>query len=63
MVGLVTLASICAVAIAFYLRFLVALCSEYRFVRICYLACIQPAVVEGVVVEMGHEDEILGRAA
>ena len=37
---------LCAAGVSFYLRVLVALCGEYRSVRICYLARVQPEVIE-----------------
>ena len=62
MVAWVTLASICAAAIPFYLRFLVALCKECRFARICHVR-IEPADDESSIREMSHQDELSVRAA
>jgi hypothetical protein len=63
MVASFILASICALAIAFYLRFLVALSGECHFARICYLVRIQPEAIELAVVEARNDDELSVRAA
>ena len=46
MVAGAILAIAALVGVPFYLRFLIALCGEYRAVRIRYLVRVQPAVVE-----------------
>jgi hypothetical protein len=63
MVASLMLASICAVAIAFYVRFLVALSAECQFTRIRHLIRIQPEAIELAVVEARNEDELSVRAA
>jgi hypothetical protein len=63
MVAWLTLASICAAAIPFYLRFLVALCKEYTFARNCYLVRIEPEVDQSPIDQMSHGDELSERAA
>jgi hypothetical protein len=63
MVARITLASVCAVAIPFYVRFVVAMCTECRFAWIGYLVRIEPTANEPSVVEIRHEDELSSRAA
>lgn len=55
--------AICALGILFYLRFLVALCKEYRFTRICYLVCLEPKAPEGSMSEAVRGESISRRAA
>ncbi len=43
------LTAICAAGVSFYLRFLVALCKECRFTRICYLVRLEPKAREGLM--------------
>jgi len=42
MVAMTIMAVLCSVGVAFYLRFLVALCKECRLRRTCYLVRFQP---------------------
>jgi|HubBroStandDraft_5_1064220.scaffolds.fasta_scaffold412622_1 hypothetical protein len=39
------------IAVPFFLRVLIGLCGEYRTVRICYLARVQPEAAEISVIE------------
>ena len=47
---------VCAAAVPFFLRVLIALCGEYKTVQICYLAQVQPAVTEISAVEPAAEE-------
>jgi hypothetical protein len=55
--------AICAMALAFYVRFLVALCKELRYTRICYLVRIEPTTGEEPAVEPMREETTSQRAA
>jgi hypothetical protein len=55
--------TICAVAIPFYLRFLVAVFKECRYARICYLLRIEPTTHGEPVVEGMREESVSERAA
>lgn len=57
------LTAICAVGVSFYLRYLVALCKEFRFTRICYLVCMEPKAHEGLMSEAAHGETVSRRAA
>lgn len=57
------LTAICAVGVSFYLRYLVALCKECRFTRICYLVRLEPKAHEGLMSEALHRETISRRAA
>jgi hypothetical protein len=46
------LATIWAVGVPFYLRFLVALCQELRRVKVCYLVRIEPTASGVPVIEL-----------
>jgi hypothetical protein len=50
-------------AVAFYVRFLVALCREYRYTRICYLVCIEATTSEEPAVEATRDETMSQRAA
>ncbi len=58
MVASIVLVLICAAAISFYLRFLVAPCRECQFAWILYVVRLQPVAGESAVVEMRREDEL-----
>jgi uncharacterized protein (UPF0179 family) len=55
--------AICTVGVSFYLRFLVALCKECRFTRICYLVRLEPKADEGLMSESVRGERISRRAA
>ena len=57
------LLAICAMAVAFYARFLVALYREYRYTRICHLVCIEPTTGEEPAVEARRGKTMSRRAA
>jgi uncharacterized protein (UPF0179 family) len=57
------LTAICAAGVSFYLRFLVALCKECRFARICYLVRLEPEAHEGLMSETVRGKTIFRRAA
>jgi hypothetical protein len=57
------LTAICAVGVSFYLRFLVALCKEWRFTRICYLTRLEPKAHERLMSEAVQEEKMSRRAA
>jgi len=57
------LATVWAVGVPFYLRFLVALFGELRRVRVGYLVRIQPATSEIPLVELGQKKTLHARAA
>jgi hypothetical protein len=41
MITAVSIATLCPLGVAFYARFLVALCKECRHQHICYLVCVR----------------------
>jgi len=57
------LTAICAAGVLFYLRFLVALCKECRFTRICYLVRLEPKAHEGLMSDAARVETIFRRAA
>jgi hypothetical protein len=57
------MATVCAAGIAFYVRFLVALCTECIHRRICYLVRLQPASSEYTVLEPLEIVKSIPRAA
>jgi hypothetical protein len=57
------LTSICGIGVLFYLRFLIALCKEWRFTRVCYLVRLEPQTHEGSVGETMSEHMMSRRAA
>jgi len=59
----VMLATVWAVGVPFYLRFLVALCKEVRRVKVCYLVRLQPTVREVSVMEPRREKALRADAA
>jgi len=59
----VVLVTVCAAAVPFYLRFLVALCKECRYTRICYLVRIEPRAAEELLAESDREESRSERAA
>jgi hypothetical protein len=63
MAAWVMLATVWTVGVPFYLRFLVALCKEFRHVKMCYLVRIQPTVSEVPLIEKKQEKMLGARAA
>jgi hypothetical protein len=61
-VGFVLIA-VCAVGVAFYLRFLIALCKEVFRTRICYLLRLEPDALKELNVEAERQETMLRRAA
>ncbi|MGB6473744.1 MAG: hypothetical protein WBF04_06645 [Candidatus Sulfotelmatobacter sp.] len=57
------LTAICAMGILFYLRFLVALCKEYRFMRIGYLVRLEPTARQESMYEKARAEIGSRRAA
>jgi hypothetical protein len=57
------LTAICGIGVLFYLRFLIALCKECRFTRVCYLVRLEPQTHEGSVGETMSEHIMSRRAA
>jgi hypothetical protein len=57
------LTSICGIGVLFYLRFLIALCKECCFTRVCYLVRLEPQIHEGSVGETMSEPVMSRRAA
>jgi len=57
------LTSICGIGVLFYLRFLIALCKECRFTRVCYLVRLEPQTHQGLVGETMSEHIMSRRAA
>jgi uncharacterized protein (UPF0179 family) len=57
------LTAICAVGVSFYLRYLVALCKECRFTRICYLVRLEPTVHDESMSEKVGGETMSRRAA
>jgi len=57
------LTAICAVGVSFYLRYLVALCKECRFTRICYLVRLEPKAHQGSMSDAVSGEAISRRAA
>jgi len=54
---------ICAVGVAFYLRFLIALWKESRHAWICYLVRLDPEAGANPVVPLLKKEKSLARAA
>jgi hypothetical protein len=59
----VVLAIVCATAVAFYVRFLVALCKESRDTRICYLLRLEATSEEESAMDTMREETVCERAA
>lgn len=59
----VVFATVCAVAVPFYVRFLVAMCREYRYARISYLVRIEPTAHEESVAVPTRRETMSERAA
>jgi len=57
------LTTVCAAGVSFYLRYLVALCKECRFTRICYLVRLEPEADEQLMSEAVRGETISRRAA
>ena len=55
--------AICAAAVAFYVRFFVALCKECNQTRTCYLVCIVATGDEDSALQPMREETISKRAA
>jgi hypothetical protein len=63
MVVMTAMTALCTVGVAFYIRFLVALCREGRHHRICYLVRLQPDSVDNVNLESRELETSIPRAA
>jgi hypothetical protein len=63
MLAIAVMGTVCAAGIAFYVRFLVALCTECLHRRICYLVRLEPARNEYPTLELLEMDKSLRRAA
>jgi hypothetical protein len=63
MFGIAVMATVCAAGMAFYVRFLVALCTECVHRRICYLVRLEPRANQYSTLEPLEMDKSLGRAA
>jgi hypothetical protein len=55
--------AVCAMGVAFYLRFLIALCKEVFHTRICYLVLLQPSTREERMSEVERKETRFPRAA
>ena len=60
---LFVLTMVCGAGVAFYLRFLVALCKEVFRTRICYLVRLESSAQEQLIVETERKKITLRRAA
>lgn len=63
MFAIAAMGTVCAAGIAFYVRFLVALCTECMHRRICYLVRLEPGRNEYPTPELLETDKSLRRAA
>jgi hypothetical protein len=63
MIGIAVMTSLSIAAVAFYVRFLVALGREFRYERIRYLMRVQPSVTEVSVLAARREKAPAARAA
>ena len=63
MAASVALITLCATAAGFYVRFLLAMCREFRYVWICRILHLQPVPNEISVLEPRREPSDLRRAA
>jgi hypothetical protein len=63
MVAAAVITAVCSFGVAFYIRFLVALCQEWRHQRICYLVRLQPDSSEHVIPAAPELETSIGRAA
>jgi hypothetical protein len=63
MVVMTVMTALCTVSVAFYVRFLVALCKECRHQRICYLVRLEPDSVEHAIPEARELEASIPRAA
>ena len=57
------LTSVCGVGVLFYLRFLIAVCKECRFTRVCYLVRLEPQSHEESIEEAVRGETMFRRAA
>jgi hypothetical protein len=63
MVVTAVMTALCTGGVAFYVRFLFALCKECTHRRICYLVALQPDSVKHVIPETREEEISILRAA
>ena len=63
MVVMTVMTALCTVSIAFYVKFLVAVCKECKHERICYLVRLQRDSVELVIPEARELEASIPRAA
>lgn len=63
MIGIAVITVLCAAGVAFYVRFLVALGCELRYLRISYLMRAQRSVMEVSVITPRREKAPSARAA
>jgi hypothetical protein len=63
MAAWITFATVGVTGTIFYLRFLLALRGEWKRVSVCYLAHIEPAPREIVVIQPAHKKRHFLRAA
>ena len=59
----VSMATVCALGVAFYARFLCDTCKEWRHQRICYLVCLRAHSLEEAVPDGQVLDPSIPRAA
>ena len=59
----VSMATVCTVGVAFYARFLFAMCKECRHQRICRLVCLRTHSLESAVPDDRVLDPSIPRAA
>ena len=60
---ILAMTALCTGGVAFYVRFLVALCKECRHQRICYVVRLQPESLEHIIPEAQELEASIRRAA
>jgi len=63
MAAAVVMPVLCTAGIGFLVRFLVGLCKEEKYVRLCYLVRVQPEMMEHSVAQSEGGYHPLSRAA
>jgi len=63
MIVMSIVAVLCTISVAFYIRFLVALCREHKHRSICYLVCLYPVSNGCIVAEEWENETSISRAA
>jgi hypothetical protein len=63
MVAAAVIAAVCSFGVAFYIRFLVALCKEWRHQPICYFVRLQADSLERIIPAVREPRTSIRRAA